>query len=255
MEVIHSHLGACPAFQRKQALCDYACLFGEFLSCNLWPPWPVSIESGECRASNVCRKRWLDRYNQCHCEGEDGSTSVVLPQTPLPGSQAPVSWQLGAVRWAWSYDWFGGIPRAAQRPDHGVLPPCLSSVWGHARNSGQCSPINVTEKKCFTSVTIITFLLPSNMKKPKERPTQAWGVTAAVTAWEGRSDCRWALCLLLFISLLNYSCYPWWPRSPMSDFTAWLLFQGHWWSYMRYLWSHAVLSDFALMQVIMSAWL
>lgn len=110
-------------------------------------------------------------------------------------------------------------------------------------------------KEMFASVTVIIFFHLLTFIKKKERHTQAWGVTDTVTPGEWKSDCRWALCLLLFMSLLNYSCYPRWPRSPMSDFTAWLLLQGHRWSYMCYLWSHAVLSDFALMQVIMSAWL
>lgn len=82
------------------------CLFGEFLSCDLWPLWPVSAESGECRGSDVCRASgWLDGCNQCHCEGEDGSTSVALPQVPMPGSQAPRREPGELVAWSSSVSW------------------------------------------------------------------------------------------------------------------------------------------------------
>lgn len=196
--------------------------------------------------------------------GEDGSRSVALSQAYTRGRSSSSECSSGGssvisqLRLFWRSTLCCCYP--APRPQHVPVGACCHRLWHQSRGIHETLwralmlPHQRHRKEMFTSVTVIIFFHLLTFIK-KKRHTQAWGVTDTVTPGEWKSDCRWALCLLLFISLLNYSCYPRWPRSPMSDFTAWLLLQGHRWSYMCYLWSHAVLSDFALMQVITSAWL
>lgn len=207
-------------------------------------------------SSDVPRDGWLNRCDECHHEREDGSLRVALPQGHIRGSSdsgewAP--WSNSEILQLWLI-WRNILFCPSYGKVQSVHATTMSDI-----NPGVFKEFKVTlphqrhRKEIFTSVTIVTFFYLLTFKK--KRRTQAQGVTDTVTPWESTSEYCWARCPWLFISLLNYSCYPWWPRSPRNNFTAWLLLQGHRWSYMHYLWSHAVLSDFALMQAIMPVWL
>lgn len=185
----------------------------------------------------------------------------------LEGGSAPGAhlWQV-RLWWVGALEQFTDLAAMADLERYPVLPQpwhvpvsaCYHRVWHQSKGIQRIhgnAPLSASQKKNVYVCNHCNFLYLLTFEKIKKRCTQAQGVTDTVTPWEWTSECCWARCPWLFISLLNYSCYPWGPWSPRNDFAAWLLLWGHWWSYMHYLWSHAVLSDFALMQVITPAWL
>lgn len=119
------------------------CLFGEFYPVTFEHVGQFQLSLGSGEGLNVCRNGWLNRCDQCHHEGEDGSTSVALPEVHMhgrssSGDSAAWSSSMSLQLWLlWSNTLCCMLPNAPTmaRSCRCVVPPCLTSVQGYSRNS------------------------------------------------------------------------------------------------------------------------
>lgn len=139
------------------------CLFGEFYRVTFEHVGQFQLSLGSGEGLNVCRNGWLNRCDQCHHEGEDGSTSVALPE--VQHAWEVKLWWLGRLEQFNELAAMADLEQypvlhAAQCPHHGTFLSVHSTTVSDVsprvfKEFKVMLPHQRHRKEMFTSVTII----------------------------------------------------------------------------------------------------